>query len=168
MGRGPSKEERDVMAEINKVLAQEEIWIKQRSRFQWLKTGDKNSAYFHAQVARRKRTNRISSLRRDDDSLCVEEGEIHEEIQNFYQQLYTSQGAPNMDALLHYVQEHVTDEMRLSLNKPFMEEEIKFALFQMHPSKAPGVDGITAGFFQRHWETVKSVVVPAVLEFLRG
>lgn len=26
MGRGPSKEERDVMAEINKVLAQEEIW----------------------------------------------------------------------------------------------------------------------------------------------
>jgi hypothetical protein len=74
MGRGPSKEERDVMAEINKVLAQEEIWIKQRSRVQWLKAGDKNSAYFHAQVAMRKRTNRISSLRRDDDFCVLRKG----------------------------------------------------------------------------------------------
>jgi len=32
MGMGPCKEERDVVAEINKVLDQEEIWIKQRSR----------------------------------------------------------------------------------------------------------------------------------------
>jgi hypothetical protein len=38
----------------------------------------------------------------------------------------------------------------------------------MAPSKAPGVDGFTAGFFQRHWELLKSDIVPAVLHFLNG
>jgi hypothetical protein len=62
MGRGPSKEERDLVANINKVLLQEEIWLKQRSRVQWLKEGDKNSSYFHAQAAQRKRINKITTL----------------------------------------------------------------------------------------------------------
>jgi hypothetical protein len=70
--------------------------------------------------------------------------------------------------LLHFVQERVNDDMRSFLDRPFTEEEVRTALFQMHPSKAPGVDGLTAGFFQRHWELVKPVVVPAVLQFLSG
>jgi hypothetical protein len=36
------------------------------------------------------------------------------------------------------------------------------------PSKAPGVDGFTAGFFQRHWDLLKNDVVPAVVDFLNG
>ena len=110
--------------------------------------------------------NKISSLKREDDSWCEDEEAIQVEVQEFYQQLYTSQGAPNMDALLHFVHERVSDDMRSRLDQPFSEEEVKSALFMMHPSKAPGVDGFTAGFFQRHWELVKPVVVPAVLEFL--
>ena len=38
----------------------------------------------------------------------------------------------------------------------------------MAPSKSPGVDGFTAGFFQRHWNLLKDDVVPAVLDFLNG
>src|SRR6266540_7483338 len=38
----------------------------------------------------------------------------------------------------------------------------------MAPSKAPGVDGFTAGFFQRHWDILKDDVVQAVLDFLNG
>jgi hypothetical protein len=36
------------------------------------------------------------------------------------------------------------------------------------PSKAPGVDGFTAGFFQRHWGLLQQTIVPAILEFLNG
>jgi hypothetical protein len=35
----------------------------------------------------------------------------------------------------------------------------------MAPSKAPGVDGFTAGFFQRHWDLLKEDVTTAVLDF---
>jgi hypothetical protein len=38
----------------------------------------------------------------------------------------------------------------------------------MAPSKAPGVDGFTASFFQRHWSLIKDDVVMAVLDFLNG
>lgn len=38
----------------------------------------------------------------------------------------------------------------------------------MAPSKAPGVDGFTAGFFQRHWELLRDDVTTAMLGFLNG
>ena len=38
----------------------------------------------------------------------------------------------------------------------------------MAPSKAPGVDGFTAGFFQRHWSLLKGDICAAVWEFLEG
>jgi hypothetical protein len=79
--------------------------------------------------------------------VCDDIQAIHEEVQGFYQQLYMSQGLPNMSPLLQFVQETVTIHMRLMLEEPFVEEEVKTALFQMHPSKSPGVDGFTAGFF---------------------
>jgi hypothetical protein len=168
VGRGPSQEEKNIMGWINRVLHQEEIWIKQRARIQWLRVGDRNSAFFHAQVAQRKRMNKISSLQRSDGTMCERVEDMHAEIQGFYQHLYQSQGVPNMTMCLHFVEAKVTQDMWEEMDKPFTAEEVRFALFQMHPSKAPGVDGYTAGFFQRHWELVKQVLVPAVLEFVNG
>lgn len=62
LGRGPSSEEKKIMERINEVLFQEEIWIKQRSRVNWLRSGDRNTAYFHAFASQRKRMNSISSI----------------------------------------------------------------------------------------------------------
>ena len=58
--------------------------------------------------------------------------------------------------------------MNYQLDKPFEATEVRTALFQMAPSKAPGIDGFTAGFFQRHWSLVEGDLVPAVLDFLNG
>lgn len=54
------------------------------------------------------------------------------------------------------------------LDAPFTEQEVERALFQMAPSKSPGVDGFNAGFFQAHWDLVKPCVSQAVLKFLNG
>ena len=38
----------------------------------------------------------------------------------------------------------------------------------MHPNKSPGVDGFTAGFFQRHCNIIQGDLVPTILGFLNG
>ena len=99
--------EKKTMEKISEVVFQEEIWIKQRSRINWLKAGDRNSAYFHAQVAQRRRTNYISTLQHSDGSLCDGMEEVKVEVQEFYKLLYSSQGEPVMADLLSLVQEKI-------------------------------------------------------------
>jgi hypothetical protein len=43
--------------------------------------------------------------------------------------------------------QQVTPQMNESLSAEFMLEEVKKALFQMFPTKAPGPDGYPAHFF---------------------
>jgi hypothetical protein len=156
------------MEKINEVLYQEEIWIKQRARVNWLKSGDRNTTYFHAHAAQRKRINGIHILYREDGSVCETADDIKDEVQNFYFGLYTSEGIPSFQQVLDLVEEKVTAEDKIMLEEEFTAEDIKKALFQMHPSKAPGVDGFTAGFYQRHWNLFGEDLCKAILHFLNG
>lgn len=45
----------------------------------------------------------------------------------------------------------ITLEDNVELLKPITKEELRLALFQMHPDKSPGPDGFNATFFQRFW-----------------
>jgi hypothetical protein len=90
------------------------------------------------------------------------------EIFEFYSSLYTSQGFRPMEELLDLVPVRVTEEMNGDFDKMYTAEEVRVALFQMAPSKAPGVDGFTARFFQRHWSLLQNDIVSAVLDFLNG
>lgn len=56
--------------------------------------------------------------------------------------------------------------MNAKLTEPFTVEEVRRALFQMHPKEAPGVDDFPALFYQRFWELVKDDVCKEVLKFL--
>jgi hypothetical protein len=67
---------------------------------------------------------------------------------DFYKTLYTSEGTTNMDSVLNMILVKVTTEMNGALLSPMSEQEVKEALFQMFPTKAPGSDGFPAHFFQ--------------------
>ncbi|KAL9690517.1 hypothetical protein QQ045_010918 [Rhodiola kirilowii] len=62
----------------------------------------------------------------------------------------------------------VSEEMNNMLIAPFTEAEVKRALFQMHPSKAPGLDVFSALFYQSSWEIVGDDVVKEVLRCLNS
>ena len=55
--------------------------------------------------------------------------------------------------------------MNEALCKPFTDDEISDALFQIGPLKAPGPDGFPARFFQRNWEVLREEVIGAVRIF---
>lgn len=74
--------------------------------------------------------------------------------------LFTTQVELDPTAVLQFVPSKVTEDMNLSLNRPFLAEETEKAV--------PGPDGFTVGFYQTHWDLVGSSVTGAVLNFLNG
>jgi hypothetical protein len=58
--------------------------------------------------------------------------------------------------------------MNSDLIKPYSDDEIRTALFQMGPTKALEPDGFPALFYQTHWEFFKEEICTAVRGFLNG
>ena len=58
--------------------------------------------------------------------------------------------------------------MNEKLIAPYTEQEVKTALFQMFPTKAPGPDGFPAHFFQKHWHICGEEVTNIVIRLLNG
>ncbi|XP_030499797.2 uncharacterized protein LOC115715121 [Cannabis sativa] len=56
-------------------------------------------------------------------------------------------------------------ETNNDLLQPIQDEEVKQALFQMHPDKAPDPDGMGPGFYQTHWAIVGKDVIKFVNDF---
>lgn len=54
------------------------------------------------------------------------------------------------------------------MNRAVTDYEIKTATFQLGASKAPGPDGLPAGFFQKYWEIVGSSVTAFVHEVFQS
>jgi len=73
-----------------------------------------------------------------------------------------------MASVLNTVPTKVTPNMNDQLLAPFTEKEVKEALFQMFPTKAPGPDGLPAHFFQQHWDVCGEEITEVVLRILKG
>ncbi|XP_023642406.1 uncharacterized protein LOC111831641 [Capsella rubella] len=59
----------------------------------------------------------------------------------------------------------VTPSMNVSLTREITEEEVKRALFSLHPTKTPGPDGMTALFYQKFWDVIKKDLTTLVKNF---
>jgi len=86
----------------------------------------------------------------------------------FYQNLFLAQENTDPTLVTRAVPRKVTDEMNSALTTAYSQEEVKKALFMMHPDMSPVPDGFTAGFYQRHWELIGNDISTAVLAFLNG
>ena len=66
---------------------------------------------------------------------------------------------------MNVVPSKVTNDMQEILSIEFSVEEIKLALFQMGPTKAPRLDDMNAPFLSKFWHVLGDNVVTAVLDF---
>ncbi|XP_057803071.1 uncharacterized protein LOC131018358 [Salvia miltiorrhiza] len=161
---------RKITKEIEKLCEAEELHWKQRSRVNWLGLGDRNTKYFHAFACKRRKKNTIKCLLKADGSEVFKEEEMAVVVSDFFASLFHSSSPSNecidkvTDTCSTFLGNHPTAE----LTKPFTAEEVRRALFQMHPHKAPGPDGFPPYFFHKFWGEIGEAVTNDVLRVLDG
>ncbi|CAA7012943.1 unnamed protein product [Microthlaspi erraticum] len=148
--------------------AAEKSYWKQRSRQLWLKLGDNNTSYFHAVARSRFAMNKFSVLEDDNENVIYEEDQMIKVISNYFQTLFTSKPVPanlKRQIIEAAIEPVISDEMNQLLISDPSEQEIKEAMFSIHPDKAPGPDGFSASFFQTNWSVVGPDIITEVQTF---
>ena len=144
--------------ELESILSQEEILWFQKSRRDWVEFGDRNTKYFHRQTIQRRRQNQIVMLKDEHGNWIEDVDIIKAHAVTFFKDLYTKEPGEHIPYPLVSMFPKV-DEINLGkLHAEVCEDEIREAIFSMHPFKAPGIDGLHAVFYQTQWDTMGSSV----------
>lgn len=87
-------------------------------------------------------------------------------VTDYFNNLFSTLGQlGNMD-FLEGLTGRIYEEMKEEINKNFTTDEVYKALFQMHPTKFLGPDGMPPSFFKTHWHIVRESITKAVLDAL--
>ncbi|KAH9666673.1 reverse transcriptase domain-containing protein [Citrus sinensis] len=149
-------------------ITEEEILWYQKSRRDWIEFGDRNTKYFHRQTIQRRRQNQIAMLKDEHDNWIEDVDIIKAHAVTFFKNLYTKELGEHIPYPLVSMFPRV-DEMNLGkLNAEVCEDDIREAIFSMHPLKAPGIDGLHTVFYQTQWDTVGVLVCNLVQGIFKG
>uniref|UniRef100_A0A2N9GPL3 Reverse transcriptase domain-containing protein n=1 Tax=Fagus sylvatica TaxID=28930 RepID=A0A2N9GPL3_FAGSY len=120
-------------------------------------------SFFTAKHSKGARTNCLSGLWNSDNVWCTDENQIEDIAVSYFDDIFHTSTPMNLEDTLTTVNSRVTSEANQRLLQPFTTDEVRMALFQMHPSKALGPDGMLSFFFQKYWNIVGANVTAAVL-----
>ena len=70
--------------------------------------------------------------------------------ESYFKDLFAATPAVNIEGVVQAVERRVTPQMNDRLTQRYSPDEVRTALFQMHPSKALGLDGMSPFFFQNY------------------
>lgn len=148
----PSRQkEKELRMQLEKWSMIEESVMKQKSRVQWLKLGDANTAYFFAHMKNRVAQNTITSLMTYDGNKVQTQEALEHEVTAFYKgQLGSSaHSLPSVNATIMRNGKTLNREQQLQLAAQVTKEEVEHALKSISDMKAPGSDGFNALFFKK-------------------
>ncbi|KAL5734017.1 hypothetical protein ACOSP7_031878 [Xanthoceras sorbifolium] len=138
-----------VETRLDDLMKREEVFWRQRSRVSWLKEGDKNTKFFHAKATSRKYCNNIVGLFDHVGTWHTSKVAMQHIVQDYFSHLFNSNHLS--DEMIFQVVDSVDARVAPSssrlLDRPFLAKEVRAALFEKGPSKAPGLDEFPAGFF---------------------
>ncbi|MCH93152.1 putative ribonuclease H protein, partial [Trifolium medium] len=96
---------------------------------------------------------------KDENGHWIEDiGQLQRMANEFYIKLFSEDNIQrewHQTAITYPV---IANDVMEKLAAPITQEEVRNAVFNMHPWKAPGPDGFPAGFYQKSWEIVGGAV----------
>lgn len=160
------KQEIDAHEALDLSLKQQEIFLKERCRNKWLAAGDRNTAFFYQQLARKKSKRGIFQLQ-IDGIITDDKQLIATHVIDFYKNLFRADAGVSSDIsfIRSVVPSLVSDDDNASLVRCPTFDEIKTTVFSMDGSSAPGPDGFSGIFYQTFWDLIQLDVCAAVHSF---
>uniref|UniRef100_A0A803NMB3 Reverse transcriptase domain-containing protein n=1 Tax=Cannabis sativa TaxID=3483 RepID=A0A803NMB3_CANSA len=153
---------------LDDLLEQEEIYWQQRSRVDWLSSGDRNTKFFHAKASARKSNNKIKSLINGAGVRVHTKADLAATVHEYFASIFATDSIDedSLSQTFAAIPHMVTTDMNNELTKPFLATEVESALHSMAPDKSPGIDGMSSMFYQQNWSIVGESVTNAVLSVL--
>ncbi|GKA40583.1 hypothetical protein Tco_0733176 [Tanacetum coccineum] len=149
---------------FNEAKIDEERFLRQKAKIEWLEVGESNSAYFHKSIKSRNQRSRIDVITTADD-IVVSGNSVPDVFVSNYESFlgtYMECEDLNINGLFH---KQVSENSNANMVRGVTNEEIKKAMFDIGNDKAPGPDGYTLVFFKRGWDVVGIHVCNAIRDF---
>ena len=119
--------------------------------------------FFHARASERRKQNKntILGIQDKDGNQCGDQDSIAKAAISYFEDIYSTSHPNQLENVIAPIPTLVT-------SRAFTREEVVFALKQLHPSKSPGPDGMSALFFQKYQSIVGTNVSNMVLNVLNS
>ena len=111
-------------------------------------------------------TTGLKKIKNNEDTWRDKAVDVERVFIDYFNDLFFSSNPYSMDIIFQTIEGKVIAKMNEGLDKKVTREEVKHALDQMNPNKTPGPDGMTACFFQKHWDIIGSDIVKVVCNIL--
>ncbi|GKU88311.1 hypothetical protein SLEP1_g2594 [Rubroshorea leprosula] len=136
---------------------------RQKSRMMWMKEGDANTSFFHQCIKSRWRRNEINSLL-VNEKVMQEVNELKQGVADYFRNLFAKEDwkRPILEGMEF---NKIFEAEKELLTKPFLESEVKAAVWNCDSAKAPGPDGLSFGFLKAKWEVVKDDILKFLTDF---
>lgn len=140
-------ERETLLLRLDLLLGQEGKYWRQHSRALWVNEGDRNTRFFHQRAKTRQAKNSIKRIRNMDEDWVTNEHGIESTITCYFRDIFCSSSNLNDVKVIGAVDTRITSDMNRTLERDISDDEVRVAVFQMQPSKAPGPDGMNLFFF---------------------
>lgn len=102
------------------------------------------------------------------ENWCGDQDSIAKAAISYFEEIYSTSFPNQIEQVTDLIPVKVTDEMNSELTRTFTKEDVVATLKQLHPTKSPGPDDMSALFFQKYWDIVSTNVFNMVLNVLNS
>jgi len=142
-----------LIASLQEASLDEERFVKQKAKVQWLAAGDANTAFFHNSLKCRNHRSRIDLIK-DVNGMVHEGGNVPKAFVDHYTTFLGCEEATSIEITPDLFSNHLDPGMAIDMVRVITDDEIKRTMFSFCDDKAPGPDGYMAGFFKKAWDIV--------------
>ncbi|GJU01623.1 reverse transcriptase domain, reverse transcriptase zinc-binding domain protein [Tanacetum coccineum] len=149
---------------FTQALIDEERFLKQKAKIDWLKVGNSNLAFFHRSVKERVSRTRIDCIHGQDNVVYEGSAVPHLFVNHYTNFLGTKSSTTTLNQVGLFGRKLNASKAEAMIRE-VTNEEIKRDMFSIGNDKAPSPNSYTSVFYKKAWNIVGNDVCSAVHDF---